>query len=494
MKLISTKFKLPINTILIFIAFFIADNTLTGQTTFEQHAIDPDHTAVSGITCVDYDMDDDIDIIACHRVLNQVLLWENDGNNPVGWTKKVVANSLGEPLYICSKDINADDFPDLVISSASSNTVYCLINLEGENNWEVITMDDDYNSAHGICISDINDDGLADIVATAAANNTIAWWENNGNTPDSWTKHIVSDQMNGTQTVTVADINNDNFLDIIGASSDLNKVVVYYNNGDLPVTFTEQVANQSLQLPHWVSVADIDGDGNPDILVAACASGKVAWLHNDGGNPITWTQKTIGSSFGCALTVEAADIDMDGDMDVAATAYGSNRVAWWEQQQSGTQITWTIHNLSSNYKGAWPLVFSDIDNDTDMDIVTGGDLLNGLGNESPLNWWENKTVVLGIADYNTTEQNKFSIWPQPAINKVNISYNLIDDSRVTLSIYDALGNKIGNMLNENQPKGEYKIDFDLLSLNYKIKPGLYFCKLVVNNKTYINKLIIGNQQ
>ncbi len=490
MKSILIKFKLLISTAVMFMALILNVHNATGQTTFDQHEIDQEHSAVSGITCIDYDMDDDIDIIACHRVLNQVLLWENNGDAPATWTKKVVTNSITRPLYICSEDINSDDFPDLIISSGGSDAVYCLMNLDGDNNWETFTIDAGFNNAHGVCIADINDDGFADIVATAAADNTIAWWENNGNNPENWTKNIVSNQMYGAQTVAVAHINNDNHLDIIGASSDSNKVVVFFNNGGLSPTFTQQVANQSLLLPHWVSVADVDNDGNHDILVAACASGKVAWLRNDGGNPISWSQKIIGGNFGCALTIEAADLDMDGDMDVAATAFGTNRVAWWEQENQGGQISWIQHTLSYNFKGAWPLVLTDMDADTDTDIIAGGDLLNGLGNESPLSWWENKLFTTSVKKQDINNQDQFQIVPQPATNYVQISYQLTNNSDVSVSIYDPLGKKIKTIINETQQKGKHKIEVDLSSLKYKFRPGIYFCKLVVNKKAYTNKLII----
>jgi len=256
MKLISTKFKLTIKLFLTIIIFFLIDMHLSGQTNFEQYPIDPDHTAVSGVACLDYDQDNDMDVIACHLQTDQVLLWENDGNIPAGWTKKLVKDMIS-PMYIVSEDVNNDSLKDLVISG-NDNSIFCLININGENQWQTFVLDDDFNNPHGVFVADINNDGLKDIIAGARNDHTIAWWENNENDPDTWQKHIVSEQINGTQTVAVADINNDGFQDIVAGSSLSHKVVVFYNNGDSPPTFTEQFANQSLQLPHWVSVADLE--------------------------------------------------------------------------------------------------------------------------------------------------------------------------------------------------------------------------------------------
>ncbi len=147
---------------------------------------------------------------------------------------------------------------------------------------------------------------------------------------------------------------------------------------------------------------------------------------------------------------------MDGDIDVAATAFGTNRVAWWEQEINGDQISWTQHTLSYNFKGAWPLVLADMDKDTDTDIIAGGDLLNGLENESPLSWWENETLTLSIINQNINDQDQFSIWPQPATNRVHISYQLTNKSDVSVSIYNPLGKKNKTIINETQHEGEHK--------------------------------------
>ena len=477
----------PAWQVLLILVFFSMN--LSAQTTLTQHPIDPDHTAVSGITCIDYDQDNDIDIVACHLQINQVVLWENDGNNPAGWTRLVLMDEITDPMYIKSADVNDDELPDLIITG-NDNSLYCLLNIDGENNWQTFVMDDNFNNPHGVCVSDVNNDGLKDIIATAAADNTIAWWQNNGGTPDEWEKTVISDQMNGTQTVTAADINGDGFTDIIGSTSLQHKVKVWYNNGNIATTFTEQIANQTLQLPHWVSVADINDDGHTDILVAACASGTVAWLENDGGNLPEWIVHNIGINFGCALTVEAADIDMDGDLDVAATAYGTNRLAWWEQQKEGGEIIWIQHMISYNYKGAWPLVFADMDEDSDPDMFTGGDLLNGLGNESPLSWWENRTLVLTTPDNDHPNYCDVSIYPQPASDQLQISYTLNEDSDVVISIYDQLGREVKNVLSEHQKSGLHKIELSVGSQDQVSIPGLYFCKIVVNGETYLRKMII----
>lgn len=464
--------------------------SLYAQTSFEQHGIDPGHTAVSGIAAVDYDADGDIDVIALHRVISEVLIWENDGSIPPNWTRILLTDQIIEPMYIFSGDLNSDSLPDLAISSASSNALYCFVNIDGQNNWEEYIMDDAFHGAHGVCIEDINADEHPDVIATAAADNTIAWWENNGGDPDTWPKAVISDEMDGTQSVTAADIDGDGLMDIVGASSDLHKVVVYYNNGDTPLTFDEQLACQTLLLPHWVSVADIDDDGHRDILVAACSSGRIAWLQNDGDTVIHWTQRTIGSNFGCALSVEAADFDMDGDLDVAATAYGSNNFAWWEHDINNNQIIWNLHMLSGSYMGAWPLVIADVEGDTDQDILTGGDLLNGQGNESPLSFWENSMLTTSVDKTRPESGNTFKLWPQPASDHLSISYDLDAKAFVSIALYNMRGVEMFTLVKAYESEGKHELDLDLSTFGAGLKPGTYVFRFIAGDRVHSRKLIL----
>ncbi len=60
--------------------------------------------------------------------------------------------------------------------------------------------------------------------------------------------------------------------------------------------------------------ADVDGDGDLDVLCASRNDDKIAWYENDGSQ--NFTTHTISTTAIGAVSVFAADVDGDGDLDV----------------------------------------------------------------------------------------------------------------------------------------------------------------------------------
>jgi hypothetical protein len=74
--------------------------------------------------------------------------------------------------------------------------------------------------------------------------------------------------------------------------------------------------------------------------------------------------------------------------------------------------------------------------------------------------------------------------------KINsrIIFTLPHDLNVQLCVFNILGENINNLINTNtMSKGNYNVYFDANNLD----AGMYWCKLRVNNKEFVNKFIIS---
>lgn len=78
-------------------------------------------------------------------------------------------------------------------------------------------------------------------------------------------------------------------------------------------------------MPFWntssVSVGDLNGDGSPDIVVAFGVSGTITWFSNTDGLGVFSAGGDIATDASGASWVTAADIDGDGDLDVASASF-----------------------------------------------------------------------------------------------------------------------------------------------------------------------------
>ena len=364
----------------------VEDNCLL-EITFTKHIIDDSFNRVSGLYCCDIDGDDDNDIIGTALGESGITWWRNDGGNPIIWTKQIIDANYRSAIYVYATDIDGDDDIDVIATAASMMGKIAWWENNGGNppNWTRCTITNQFGMAHGIFALDLDQDGDTDVLGTSASMNRISWWENDASAGNgsSWTEHVVDEEFAITQSVYSTDLDHDGLADVIGASYGDNEVAWWHNNGGSSLTFTKQTISTTFNGAHWVYADDVDGDGFKDILAAGASNSQIAWWKNPGIYPSNnWKKQTISKGFYGALTVHAADLDNDGDVDVMGTANGDDEVTWWENDGE-TPINWIPHILDEAFDGAWPIYSCDVDSDGDNDIIAGADTDNTVA------CWEN---------------------------------------------------------------------------------------------------------
>lgn len=481
------------NILIIALTFITFNNIIKGQIHFNEHVLDTEVNGISGLQSCDIDGDGYNDIIAASTNSDKIIYYRNDGGIPVSFTKFYVDENFDQALYLCCGDINNDSRPDIAATSSNAGVVAWWKN-NGDNplTWTKQVIETGFDNSHGISICDIDNDGIMDIVATAAGANTIAWWKNDGNENITWTKQIITSSFARTQTVFTTDIDNDGDIDVLGGSSESNEIALWVNNGGDPISWYKYTIGTNFALAHWVYAADVDGDGLTDVIGAAYTSSQIAWWKNDGGDPSNWTKYTIGGVFLGALTVHADDLDNDGDTDLLGTAWVGDDIAVWLNQDD-SPVTWSKVTLDFSNNGVWPIITSDLDNDGDVDVITGADVLGGPGTSAPLTWWENE-LITDVEDNVGSIPTGFELkqnYPNPFNPSTNISFTLKEDSHITLEIYDVTGKLISKLINATQSAGAHSLQWNGRNLhNQKVSAGLYIAKLSDRKSTQQIKMLL----
>ena len=131
--------------------------------------------------------------------------------------------------------------------------------------------------------------------------------------------------------------------------------------------------------------ADIDRDGDQDVVSAEYGANLVAWYVNNGASPPVWTKRMVDGFASGPQTVAVADADRDGDLDVFSANFNDEGVAWYENS-GAPEPAWT-KRLLSGFEGPWGVHAADVDGDGDVDGI-GGMRLDGPDHHG-VDWYEN---------------------------------------------------------------------------------------------------------
>ena len=337
---------------------------------------------VSIVLPLDVDEDGDLDIVFADQDYYSSIGWyENLGGGLFDYEETDISEDVEYPEDLFLADVDGDGDDDLLSASSGDGKIAWDEFLGGGDFGvqQVITTDAD--GACSVCAADLDGDGDTDVVCTARGDNTIAWYENLGGGIFG-PQQVITLDADDVQDVDAADLDGDGDLDVLSASPEDSKIAWYENLGG--GTFgSQQVITISLPGVSVAQAVDLDGDGDVDVLTEDNNEDKVVWLENQGGGTFNPGQTLYEASNEYVEEVCAADVDGDGDPDVLVVTEDQT---YWVRH-----LTW-IENLGGGAFGApVELVQStgyvediqvlDVDGDGDLDFVVNGD--------EEIRWFEN---------------------------------------------------------------------------------------------------------
>jgi len=231
-----------------------------------------------------------------------------------------------------------------------------------------------------VAAADIDGDGDLDALSASHDDNKIAWYPNdpdNTGAKGSWgSQQVISSTALGAQVVDTADMDGDGDLDVLSAS-DLDSTLAWYENDGTPGgvgDWARHVIEAPANIPDWISAADVDRDGVTDVFSNSLI--ELAWHRFNAGTG-SWNKTVITTSADVAY---AADVDSDGDID-AVKASGAT-FSWYENDGTPAVGAWPVHSIET-FLQLETVHAADVDRDGDLD------LLGASSAEREFAWYEN---------------------------------------------------------------------------------------------------------
>jgi hypothetical protein len=290
-------------------------------------------------------------------------------------------------------DFNGDGNSDLAL--ITSQGVSVLLS-DGRGGFSSPTNFDAGPDPTGLSIADINHDGHLDLVVGDPYGDVLVLLGRGDGTFQPYRK---ADQ---AVTLAVADLNGDGVPDFVFANQGLDRVTIDYGKGPSAVLVDR---SSGLLAPGAVLLADMNGDGIKDLIVANSGSNSVL-VYPGLGNGQFGPALNGGHGFFAGTNptgLSVADVNGDGKLDLLVANTGSNDVSVLLGQGTGTNWTLAPGPRIKTAGGPVATAVTDLNGDGRPDLV----VTNGQAN--------NVQIFTGVGGGFFNDQNPitFSVGTNP---------------------------------------------------------------------------------
>jgi hypothetical protein len=328
----------------------------------------------------------------------------------------------------------------------------------------------DVNSYSSPVLADLDGDNVREIVFgthVLGGGGYVYAMKNNGTIMSGWPK-TASNWIYGPPAIGF--INGDNVLDIavgdqVLSGSPSDQLNAWDKNGNPLAGFP---INSLWAINNQITIADIDNDNSMELIcddnTQTGGRGKYLAFNHDGSPLAGWDVQTSGATFFSMPML--GDVNRDGILDIAGsggvTSPATTNLYLWNTgvTYTATKITIPMWQYNSRH--------------------------NGVYGDNPL---------VGIEPVSQSIPKDFSLmqnYPNPFNPVTKIKFSIagakagFNNVYTKLTVYDVLGKKVSELVNQELKAGEYEVEFNASN----IPSGVYFYELNAGGYKMTNKMVL----
>lgn len=336
----------------------------------------------SDIAAGDIDGDGDIDLVVANRGGSSAIedgsiaILRNDGEGVFIAAAADVLTVGTRPAAIALADFDDDDDLDAAVVVLGEDRVQILLNAGGSFILGVSVLVED--APEFLVVGDLNGTGGPDLVVTCKESDSLAVLLNNGLggflVPTGGFYDItVPAQRTAPQGVALADLDGDDVLDAVVALLDQDAFAIFTGFGDGTFERAFEIIDVDSSAPgdadpRAVLAADLDDDGDDDLLIANSAADSVSVFQSD---LVQGSADLIGAGEFAAgndpRDMAVADLDGDGILDLAVANFEGDVVSVLIGAGDGTFDSRQTFGTAS---GPFAVVAANLDRADQLDLAT----------------------------------------------------------------------------------------------------------------------------
>jgi len=321
----------------------------------------------------DINGDRTLDLVTTDFFAKQVIPWLGNGSGSFVQGEQI--SVAGNPAAVVLGDLDGDGVLDVAVGVLSTNGALTgsvsVYRGTGTGSFYVQTAIQ-ATEPSSLAVADLDHDGVLDLVVVDHAESTVSVLFGDGSL--AFTSPNQIDAGPNPYSVVVVDVNKDRRPDLVVSNYVVGASAVSVALGRGGRAFSQAVSYPTTAAAAAIVVADVNQDGNFDVVAATTTDGGISVLFGDGKGGLI--PGATGPSGGLgAFSLVALDYDGDRVIDIALANAGSGTVTLVRGKlvsakgSRTTTFSFDVPKVLLEMQGVWRMAVADVNSDKRKDLV-----------------------------------------------------------------------------------------------------------------------------